>query len=197
MSNAPSSLPALTVNRSFIRAFIAADPPCFALGMVEERRRQHGFLALRPDETIPADVSTRGFNFGHALLGNAGFEVIQFAFEFYGFQTYNVLVNPHNPLVQAVLAKMIEGGDYFFFALNPNDRVFAFRTEIGQETLAGLKANLPRIQRSTTTDRQYRQALARFTENPDPAGILLNWVCRDTVDYLDLTTDRMALTPVG
>jgi hypothetical protein len=197
MSHAPSSLPALTVNRSFMHAFLAADPPCFALGLVEEHKRQHGFLALRPDEAIPAAVADRGFNFGHSLLGTAAFEVIQFAFEFYGFQTYNVLVNPHNPTVQTVVANMIESGDFFFFALNPDDHVFAFRTEIGQETLAGLKANLPRIQRSTTTDRQYRQALAQFSANPTPAGSLLTWVCREPIDYLDLTTDRMALTPVG
>jgi hypothetical protein len=195
MTNVPPLRPALTVNRSFMRAFIAADTPCFALGMVEERKRQHGFLALRPDQAIPADVAELGFNFGHALLGNATCEVIQLAFAFYGFQTYNVLVNPNNALVQAVLAQMIEGGDYFFFALNPNDSVTAFRAAIGQETLTGLKANLARIQHSATTERQYRQALAQCAANPEPPGILLQWICRDNIDYLDLTTDRMALTP--
>jgi hypothetical protein len=187
--------PALTVNRSFISEFIAADSPCFALGMVEEQQRQYGLLALRPDQAIPAQVTNRGLNFGHALLGNATFEVIHFAFQFYGFQTYNVLLNPHNLLVQAVLAHLIESSNYFFFALNPNDRVTAFRTEIGQETLTGLQANLARIQQSTTTDSQYRQVLAHFMANPDPEGILLNWVCWNNLDYLDLTQDRMELTP--
>lgn len=196
MTNVPPLRSALTVNRSFIREFIAADTPCFALGLVEERKRQYSFLALRPDRVIPADIADFGFNFGHGLLGNATYEVIQFAFAFYGFQTYNVLVNPNNALVQAVLAQMIEGGDYFFFALNPNDNVTAFRADIGQETLTGLKANLSRIQRSTTTDSQYRQALAHFAETPDPVGVLLQWICRDNLDYLDLTKDRMALTPV-
>ena len=82
-------LPTLTVNRSFIREFIAADTPCFALGMVEERGRQYGLLALRPEADIPPAVSDGGFNFGHALFGSAAFEVIHFVFEFYGFQTYN------------------------------------------------------------------------------------------------------------
>ena len=36
-----------------MREFIAADAPCFALGMVEERKRQCGFVALRPDKVIP------------------------------------------------------------------------------------------------------------------------------------------------
>jgi hypothetical protein len=36
-----------------MREFLAADAPCFALGMVEERQRQCGLLALRPEEAIP------------------------------------------------------------------------------------------------------------------------------------------------
>jgi len=186
---------ALTVNRSFIREFIAADAPCFALAMVEEQQRQYGLLALRPDKAIPAQVTDVGFNFGHSLLGNATFEVIHFAFEFYGFQTYNVLVNPNNLVVQSVLSHLIESSNYFFFALNPNDSITAFRTEIGQEALTGLKANLARIQQSITTHSQYQQALAHFTANPDPEGILLSWVCQNTIDYLDLTQDRMELAP--
>ncbi len=85
MTNLPPLRPALTVNRSFIREFMAAEPPCFALGLVEECKRQYSFLALRPDQAFPADVADLGFNFGHALLGNATCEVIHFAFTFYGF----------------------------------------------------------------------------------------------------------------
>ncbi len=147
--------PTLTVNRQFITEFIAADTPCFALGMVEERGRQCGLLALRPEEEIPSEVSDTGFNFGHALFGSAAFEVIHFVFQFYCFQTYNVLVNPNNPLVQAVLNRMIADEDYFFFALEATGRVTAFRAEIGQETLSQVKANLARIEQSTTTEAQY------------------------------------------
>ncbi len=103
MSNVYPFLPKLTMNGQFIRDFIAEESPCFALGLVEERKQQCGFLALRPDEVIPPEISAVGFNFGHALLGTAEFEVIQFAFQFYGFETYNVLVNPNNHLVKRVL----------------------------------------------------------------------------------------------
>ncbi len=188
-------LPALTVNRSFMHAFIAADAPCFALGMVEERGRQCGLLALRPEEEIPSEASDGGFNFGHALFGSAAFEVIHFAYEFYRFQTYNVLVNPNNPLVQAVRNRMIADEDYFFFALEATGRVTAFRAEIGQETLSQVNGNLARIEQSTTTEAQYHRALSSFAENPEPEGILLHWVCRDNIDYLDLTKDRLELTP--
>ena len=195
MTDVHSLRPTLTVNRSFIREFITVDPPCFALGMIEERQQQYGLLALRLGQAIPDQVTDRGLNFGHSLLGNDSFEVIHFAFEFYGFQTYNVLVNPNNPLVQSVLAHLIENSNYFFFALDPNDRVTAFRGEISQDILVELQANLSRIQQSTTTHSQYKQALIRFADDPHPEGVLLNWICQDRVDYLNLTQDRMDLTP--
>jgi len=195
VSNVYPFLPKLTVNGQFIRDFIAAESPCFALGLVEERKQQCGFLALRPDEVIPPEISAAGFNFGHALLGTAEFEVIQFAFQFYGFETYNVLVNPNNHLVKKVLITMVESGDYFFFAMSSNRSLTAFRSEIGQEKLAGLSTNLRQIERSTTTDAQYQRALARFRRHPDPPGQVLNWVCRYNVDFLDLTQDRLEMNP--
>src|SRR5258706_2353453 len=58
--------------------------------------------------------------------------------------------------------RMVESGDYFFFAISPNQSVTAFRSEIGQKNLAGLTTNLRQIQGSTTTDAQYQRALAQF-----------------------------------
>jgi hypothetical protein len=127
-SNMCRFLPKLTVNRQFMRDFMAEESPCFALGLVEERKQTCGFLALRPAEVIPPEISGLGFNFGHALLGTAEFEVIQFVFHFYGFETYNMLVNPNNRLVNKVLMRMVETGDYFFFAISPNQSVTAFHS---------------------------------------------------------------------
>jgi hypothetical protein len=103
VSNIWRFLPKLTVNGQFMRDFMAEESPCFALGLVEERKKTCGFLALRPAEVIPPEISGLGFNFGHALLGTTEFEVIQFVFHFYGFETYNMLVNPNNRLVKTVL----------------------------------------------------------------------------------------------
>jgi len=189
-------LPRLTVNRRFIDEFVSAATPCCALGVVEERKRQCGLIALRPDKLIPEHITDGGFCFGHTLLGTAEYEVVHFAFHFYGFGTYNVLVNPNNPLVQAVLTMMVTSGDYFFFELNAVGSVTTFRSEIGQEDFAVLKTNLPRIQQSRTTDTQYRKTVSAFMRNPDPPGTLLDWVCRDKAEYLDLTKDRLDLTPV-
>src|ERR1700720_88089 len=83
-SNIFRFLPKLTVNGQFMRDFRAEESLCFALGLVEERKQLCGFLALRPAEVIPPEISGLGFNFGHTLLGTTEFEVIQFVFHFYG-----------------------------------------------------------------------------------------------------------------
>jgi hypothetical protein len=72
----------------------------------------------------------------------------------------------------------------------------AFQADIGNEGLAVLRAHGTRLQASTTTEDQYQRTLTPFVAHPDPAGILLQWVCRETVAAIDLTTNRMALTPV-
>lgn len=195
MSNVTRLLPTLAVNGQLMHDFLAAPAPCFTLGLVEERRQPRGFLALRPAEPIPAEVSADGFNLGHAVLGTSTYEVVQFGFQFYGFATYHVLVNPSNSLVQTVLANLVESGEYFFFAFGPNRRMRAFRTEIGQETLSGLISNRQRIRASTTTESQYNHALAQFRRHPSPPGPVLEWVCRDNPDYMDLTEDRLEMNP--
>jgi hypothetical protein len=198
MSNIYPLLPRLTVNGAFMDEFLAAPAPCFALGLVEERRRTCGFLAIRPDETIPPNITAEGFRFGHSLLGTSHYMVVHFAFEFYGFARYNVLVKPNNPIVQTVLSTMVQSGDYFFFAIDANGSATAFNAEIGHGShsdMAGLQRNLPRILRAETSDIQYQEALEQFRANPRPTGTLLNWVCRDDVRYLDLTTERLEMVP--
>ena len=132
MNNVYPLLPQLTVNSRFIDEFITAEAPCCALGLVEERKQTYGFLALRPKMVIPDEFTRSGFSFGHSLYGNANFIVLHFAFHFYNYATFNVLVNPNNPVVQAVLNKMFETGDYFFFAVDPKGSVTAFRSELGR-----------------------------------------------------------------
>ena len=196
MSNTQPLLPRLTVNGRFIDELLSAQAPCFGLGLVEERKQTSDMLALRPNEAIPQDVTNLGFSFGHSLIGSDAFEVGHFAFHFYGFKTYNALVNPSNPVAKTVLTKMVETGDYSFFAIGSNNRVTAFRSEIGQENISGLKNNLWRIQNSSTTETQYRKTVSTFEKNPQPPGKLLNWVCREDADYLDINKDRLDLNPV-
>ncbi|MBF0300796.1 MAG: hypothetical protein HQK51_18955 [Oligoflexia bacterium] len=189
-------LPRLTINRQFIEDFISTDNvPCFAMGVVEERKSLRAFLAIRTIKTIPSEVSYGGFNFGHSLLGNSKFEVVHFAFEFYNFQTFNVLVNPNNHIAQTVLSMMIENREYFFFALSSSGEATAFKTEIHQSILSVIESNLDRIKNSKTTADQYAQTRSSFIKNPQPAGTMLNWVCRDNIKYLDLVEDTIILNP--
>ncbi|MBA4027147.1 MAG: hypothetical protein C0473_02795 [Cyanobacteria bacterium DS3.002] len=195
MIKSGQSLPVLTVNGQFMSDFVDADSPCFGLGLVEVEGKETGFLALRLDEIIPEHVLTRGFRLGHQLLGSDEFEVIYFGFEFYGFKTYNVLLNPSSELVKTVLETMVESKDYFFLSMSPTGMITTFRADIGKENLAGLKDNLDRILDSETTDEQYERFLAKFKKAPTVPGMLVNWVCQDDEDYLDLTDDRLDLNP--
>ncbi len=183
----------MTVNRQFMADFVAAEAPCFALGLVEERKRRSGFLALRPDRPIPAQVTDVGFRFGHELIGTTEFEVIHFMFEFYGHALYHALLNPNNPVIREVLAAMVEAQDYVFFTVNTgaSGAATCFRSELG----AGFAENIPRIQRSTTTEAQYRRVVESFSRRPEPPGVMLNWVCRDNRDYLDLAHHRLDMSP--
>jgi hypothetical protein len=151
MVDARPKLPELAVNRPFISAFLAEEPPCLALGMVEEGVSRCALVALRPEQALPRQISAAGFSFGHALFGGDTWTVVHFAFAFYGFATYHVLINPSDPVAQSVLHAMVTTGDYFFFALDGDRCTTAFRSAIGTDNLAGLKANMHRIRGSVTT----------------------------------------------
>jgi hypothetical protein len=185
----------LTMNRHFIEDFLAADAPCFAMGVIEEGERPCAFLALRTGEAIPDDITSKGFNFGHTVLGTSEYEVVQFIFKFYGFKSYNVLVNPNHPLVRTVMDMMIENGEYFFFAISSSGSATSFKKEIHEGSPDDLLVTFRRVKDSTTTDRQYEKAAANFAKKPDPPGTMLTWVCRDEPDYLDLTGDTIQLNP--
>src|SRR6478672_3432924 len=104
-----------------------------------------------------------------------------------------LLVNPNNRLVKTVLMRMVESGDYFFFAISPTRVSLRSDPKLGKKNVAGLSTNLRQIQRSTTTDTQSQRALAQFRRRPDPPGQVLNWVCRDNLSYLDLTQNRLEM----
>ena len=192
-------LPSMTVNRSFIQALIAADAPCCGLGLVEVNQRKSGFVAMRPGEIIPEASSNMGFNFGHSLYGSSQFEVVHFAFEFYGFKQYHTLMNPSNPLVQAVLKTMLESRDYFFFSIEEKSgSVTTFRNEINDEVMASFQRDWPRIEASTTTKSQYDKAVSSFIQDGTyPTGSMMHWLELESLSYLDLEIDRLDLTPAA
>ena len=76
----------------------------------------------------------------------------------------------------------------------PDRTTTAFRSSVGTGSLAGLKANMARIRRSTTNEAQYRLAVLQFGKRLEPPGTLLTWVCRGNTDHhLDMVHDRLVL----
>ena len=82
-------LPTLTVNQAFMKEFLSATPPCFALGLMEENKEEVGFLAMRPEEIIPPEITNKGFRLGHSLIGTSEYVLIQFVFEFYRISAFH------------------------------------------------------------------------------------------------------------
>lgn len=186
-------LPKLTANYKFISNFFKATTPCCAIGLVEVEGKLTSLLSLRLNDNVP--TTGWGFNFGNCLLGTSKYEVVLFSFEFYGFNNYNVLINPNNPISRKVLSIMIETGDFFMFLFNSENSLTAFRSEINENCLWGLKDNFSRIEQSSTTEEEYLQTLSSFKENPYPKGDMLNWVCNDDIEYIDLFKYRFDLNP--
>jgi hypothetical protein len=69
MNTVRPALPTLTVNRRFMMDFIAREPPCLALGLVEVEGSQCAMITLHLSEALPREVSAAGFVFGHTLYG--------------------------------------------------------------------------------------------------------------------------------
>ena len=67
----------------------------------------------------------------------------------------------------------------------------AFRAEIEQDLLVGLRANLFRVEFSTTTEAEYERAIETFARDAEPPGTMLNWVCRENVDCLNVQDDPL------
>lgn len=195
MSGIQNNKPGLTVNALFMQDLMAAQSPCFALGYVEASKGKSGFIAMRPEIPIPKDISEKGMNFGHSVLEIKGCKVLQFVFEFYGHATYHGLVPISNPIAKAVISTMLESQDYFFFAVNPDHTVLAFNSRFSGLDFAGLKANQEQFDDEGCGMAEYQRAVSAFAHSPSPPGKVMEWVCRNNWDYLDLQKYPLDLTP--
>lgn len=200
MNSAP--LPTLAMNRLLVVDLLSAEAPCFAMGYIEHAHGITGAFILRPDLDIPDGVTEKGFNFGHSLMSIGDSPLLHFAFEFYDHVTYSGLVNPANPLVQDVVKTMIDTGDYFFFAIDPQQKITAFSSEFNVNDMAGLGTNFTTLEifdalgfASQCTPEQYETAATKYAKAPQPEGRFVSWVCRDNPEYLDMKRERIDLTP--
>jgi len=46
-----------------------------------------------------------------------------------------------------------------------------------------------------TAGDPYERTVQAYASRPDSTGVLVNWVCRDNLDYLDLSEHRFELSP--
>lgn len=194
------SSPALVINKLLIVDLLAAKPPCFALGYIEVEGELTGCFIVRPEAPIPNSSTEQGFRFGHSLRTIGDAPLLHFAFEFYDHAIYSGLVNPTNSLVQDVLTTMVETRDYFFFALNPDNTITAFRSEFDVQDMAGLESNVALLDvfdalgfGSHCTPEMYERAAAQYATAPEPEGRFMAWACRDNPEYLDMAQHRLPL----
>jgi hypothetical protein len=195
MGEVPNYVPQLIANELLIREVLEAQSPCFAMGYVEDRKEKCGFIAMRPEKTIPSHVTEKGMRFGHSVLGSNEHKVLHFGFEFYGHETYHGLVPAGNPIVQSVISTMLETQDYFFFAINPDETAIAFRSKLESNDMAGLRTNQGKFCDENCSPDYYEEAVKEFSANPSPPGQIMNCVCRNSLDYLDLTKYPLDLNP--
>jgi hypothetical protein len=190
MSGSRALPPMLETNGQFMRDFLAASPPCCAMGLVQKNgQRQYALFALRPSVQIPSHIAYAGGGLGIALLGPPPHEVVCLGFQFPELATYYLLVNPSNPLIRAVLTTLLDTGNTVFLALTSGQDVIGLKTDTEAGTWQELAENRRRILESTTTMNQYQQIVRDFHRGLEPPGQLLDWVCRNP-GYLDLTQNR-------
>ena len=139
MSKVYRLLTKLTLNRRFAQDFLDAPPePCCALSVIEEREQVLPLVAFRPGVVLPYGVAEQGFDFGHSVLGGDSYEIVHFAFKFRGFCTYDVLVNPSDPVVREVIRHLVEHRCYVVLAVDPDQHVAAFKAGVGEVTCPAL-----------------------------------------------------------
>ena len=175
--------------------FVEAQAPCFTMGFVREQNKDLAFIALRPGVQIPKSSSGQGFSFGSGVFGGSDYPLFHFAFHFYDFATFNALVNPDNPIARKVLARMVETGDCFFFALDSKNSLTAFRSGFASSSQSDLRDNLDQYGAVAIDDQAYDVACRAFQRAPEPPGTFLTWVCNDQPDYLDVGAKPLDLSP--
>ena len=79
---------------------------------------------------------TRCAEFTGDLLGG-GKHVNEVAGVFYGFETYNMLVNPNNPLVKTVLMRVVETAITFSLPLVPTKASLRSDPKLGKKIWLG------------------------------------------------------------
>lgn len=178
-----------------------SEPPCAALGLVEQARQSCGFVAVRTNESLPPQAAQAGFDFAFEVLGNDRYQLLHFVLDLPGRQPYDIILNPNNAVVRKVVDVMRETAQYFFFVFGDGGEMTAFREKMSAENLDWFNKYGGVVHTATTTGGQYEKALQRTSTAGRGLlhGRLLHWVCRDDMALLNLQEHRFEMRggPVG
>lgn len=185
--------PPLTLNERFIYAFADEDGPCAALGLVESLGQELGFMAVKLTDPLPPQVANSGFDFGFEVLGNERYQLLHFVLNVKGIDPYDIIVNPNNPVVRKVMETMRETRQYFFLFVEEGS-LAAFHNDMGPDNVEWFRNYGDVIYTATTSDADYSTSLQRIkTKEGMLHGRLLDWVCRDDMEAINLETNRLVV----
>ena len=187
-------LPDLTFNGCFVDSFaLGKGPNSLTLGVVEERKKEIGFIAIRPLENIPENVWAQGFNLGQRLIEEGDIQLIHFVLSFYRYHDFHIVLNPNNKIIRHVLNLMRESLAYFFFVFEGNS-MSAFRGSIDHgDNWFDNENNLEKINNATTTDCDYEMTLKIFKDENMLGGTLLSWIYRENLEFINLSNNRVKI----
>jgi hypothetical protein len=184
-SNIITLLPPLTFNKLFLESFVDEEAPCAALGIVEIRKQEEGFIALKAEKDI-GDYQ-QGFELGTQLLGGSGFAMLHLVFNFRDSNVYDVLLNLGEPATKRVLHAWRETEDYFFFVFKDGG-LTAFHNSIGGEWHEYNYFGV--MEGSSSSDSQYDQGIQAFHRKKMWRGTYLDLNYQSNTDFIDLTENR-------
>lgn len=189
-SNIITLLPPLTFNRLFLESFFDEEAPCAALGVVEIRKQEKGFIALKAEKEL-GDYQ-QGFELGTQLLGGDRFAMLHLVFNFRDSNIYDVLLNLGAPATKRVLRAWQETEDYFFFVFKDGG-LTAFHNTIGSEWHEYNYFEV--MEKSSASESQYESGVQAFNRKKMGRGIYLDLHYQDNTDFIDLMENRFEARP--
>ncbi len=184
-SNVITFLPPMIFNRYFIENFVQEKPPCAALGIVETKGQEKGFIAIKTENDMGDHQG--GFDLGTQLLGSDDFAMLHLILNFNQDNIYDILLNLNSDVTKRVLKVWEKTGDYFFFVFNDGGLI-AFSQEIGQ---GWYDYNyFEKIEKAKNSTSRYDGAVQAFKRNKMQHGIFLNLSFQNNTDFLDLKEQR-------
>ncbi len=188
----PFAVSGLVLNEKFMHEFTAAEPPCFGMGYLEINGEVNGFFALRPVQSInPADCYDTRFD--HSQIQKAHNTISALTFEFGASEdSYDVLLNPESPVIHAVLETMIRTQRSVMLLFNGN-AIASSHMKLAGNNLNVIKKILEAQQGITCSEETYDEIHQILSGDRGVHNILMQWVCRNDMTYLDLSTHRYPL----